>query len=143
MSERAVSQIVGMILAALITITLAGISFVWVTGYFQKSTATADLSTEQTAKWGQWPRIQSIVKDPNTSQVYIYVINTGPTDIPSNNLTIFVNGRPMPNITHDPISSNGPPVFINTTYMCIENFTATVLITAPASGYSFQSTIDC
>ena len=133
-NNKAIGQVVGMILVALITITLAGLAFVWATGYFHQTTKTAEESTKMIRSWNMIPKILESSKDEE-GNVFFYVKNLGSEPIPEDSLIVMINVRPIRNITHEEIMPMGLPVFVNTTYECVENTTANINIAAGANSY--------
>jgi len=139
-NNKAIGQVVGMVLTALITIALAGLAFVWATGYFQKTARTAEGSTGMIRSWNMMPQIYAASNDTE-GNIYFYVKNTGSETIPNNTLAVFVNSRLVPNVTHAEITPQSQPVFVNTTYKCIANITNIISVTAGSN--TFQANLDC
>ena len=139
-NNKAIGQVVGMILTALITIALAGLAFVWATGYFQKTARTAESSTGMVKSWNMMPQIYAVSEDTE-GNILFYIKNTGSEMIPNNTLAVFVNSQLVPNVTHGDIPSQSQPVFVNTSYKCIANITNIISVTAGSNTY--QANFDC
>lgn len=139
-NNKAIGQVVGMILTALITIALAGLAFVWATGYFQKTARTAEGSTGMIKSWNMMPQLEMVSEDADRN-IFFYAKNGGSETIPNNSLVIYINSMLVPNITHAEIPPLSMPVFVNTTYKCAENTTAQISVSAGAN--TFQTSLVC
>jgi len=139
-SNQAIGQVVGMILVALITITLAGLAFVWATGYFQQTVKKAEGSTEMIGSWNMIPKILEASNDTE-GNIYFYVKNLGSETVPENELVVFINAQLIENITHGKIEPREAPVLVNTTYKCTVN--TTVMINVAAGSNSCQENLVC
>lgn len=139
-NNKAIGQVVGMILTALITISLAGLAFVWATGYFQKTTRAAESSTGMVRSWNMMPQVYAPYNDTE-GNILFYVKNIGSETIPNNTLVIFINAQMVPNVTHAEIFPISLPVVVNSTYKCTANTTAMISVSAGAN--TFQTNFDC
>jgi hypothetical protein len=139
-NNKAIGQVVGMILTALITISLAGLAFVWATGYFQKTARTAEGSTGMIKSWNMMPQVEMISEDAERN-ILFYAKNGGSETIPNNTLGIYINSQLMPNVTHAEIMPFSQPILVNTTYKCTENMTVLMIVTAGSN--TFQANFAC
>ncbi len=139
-NKKAIGQVVGMILTALITISLAGLAFVWATGYFQKTARTAEGSTGMIKSWNMMPQVEMVSQDADRN-ILFYAKNGGSETIPNNSLGVYINSQLVPNITHAEIIPLSMPVLVNTTHKCIENTTVLIIVSAGAN--TFQTRLVC